>query len=205
MNIPSLDEFTNGYLAYQQRERRDSIYRTARFLVDHFWGQPARMADGLGVLLLTWNSAFYRFGNFAINDLEKCILINLPTLEQYRNSDILQYAAVDDAAIKQLFASFLIALQIQGGKKQGTKSPVAVAKALHLLAPAYFPLWDEEIAKEYGCGYAVNPAQSYVRFFLKSKQLVEHFQADVVPDVLGKTLLKLIDEYNYSKYTKNWI
>ena len=55
MPDPTPAEFARGYQAFQTREPRDAMYRIATFLVEHFWGQPRDMADGLGVLLLTWN------------------------------------------------------------------------------------------------------------------------------------------------------
>ena len=72
MDIPSQDEFRKGYLAFQKYEKRDAMYKVAIFLVCHFWGQPSEMADGLGVLLLTWNQAFYRYGIFDFDRLEEC-------------------------------------------------------------------------------------------------------------------------------------
>jgi hypothetical protein len=41
--------------------------------------------------------------------------------------------------IQRFFDQFLEALKICEGTKKDTKSPVAVAKAMHLLAPAFFP------------------------------------------------------------------
>jgi hypothetical protein len=34
----TLEELHKGCLAFQQRERRDAMYKTATFLVKHFWG-----------------------------------------------------------------------------------------------------------------------------------------------------------------------
>src|ERR671939_723086 len=124
MSTPIPADFKKGYLAFQKREKRDSMYRTATFLVAHFWGKPAEMADSLGVLLLTWNHAFYRYGIFDFDKLEDCISRNLPLLEKYRNSSILNYTPADDKAIKHLFQQFLDALRIHDGKKKGAKSPV---------------------------------------------------------------------------------
>jgi hypothetical protein len=205
MNTPTPLAFRKGYLAFQKREKRDSMYRTATFLVGHFWGKPAEMADSLGVLLLTWNHAFYRYGIFDFDKLEDCISKNLALLDNYRNSNILNYTSADDEAIDHLFQEFLTALQIHDGKKKGQRSPVAVAKALHLLAPDFFPLWDYEIARAYGCGYYSSPAEKYLIFFRKSKGMAEKLQPSVNPKSMGKTLLKLIDEYNYAKYTRGWI
>src|SRR5690348_15776111 len=58
----SPEELQKGCLAFQQRERRDAMYKTATFLVKHFWGKPTEVAEGLGVLLFVWNHAFYRLG-----------------------------------------------------------------------------------------------------------------------------------------------
>lgn len=52
------EEFKKGYKEYQKHEQREATYKVANFLVEHFWGNPEKMADGLGVLLLTWNQAF---------------------------------------------------------------------------------------------------------------------------------------------------
>lgn len=61
-DVPSAADFKKGHRIYEQRESRNAMYKTASFLVDHFWGRPAEIADSLGVLLLTWNQAFYRYG-----------------------------------------------------------------------------------------------------------------------------------------------
>jgi hypothetical protein len=201
MSTPSPANFKKGYLAFQTREKRDSMYKTATFLVAHFWGNPAEMADSLGVLLLTWNQAFYRYGIFDFNRLEECISKHLPLLDKYRKSSILNYTLADDETIEHLFEQFLHALRIREGKKKGTKSPVAVAKALHLLAPDFFPLWDKRIAHAYGCEYSSNPATKYLVFLMKSKDMVENLQSTTDVRATGKTLLKLVDEYNYAKYT----
>ena len=182
------------------------MYRTATFLIEHFWKKPAEMADSLGVLLTTWNHAFYRFGIFSFDELEDCVATNLLLLDKYRNSSILSYTSADDEAVEHLFRQFLDALRTHDGKNKDTKSPVAVAKALHLLAPDFFPLWDNKIARAYGCAYSINPAEKYITFLNKSKEMAEQLQSTVNPKALvGKTLLKLIDEYNYAKYTRNWV
>jgi len=89
---------------------------------------------------------------------------------------------------------------------KGRKSPVAVAKALHPLAPNFFPLWDDQIAKAYGCYYNNNPAEKYIRFMKLIKEFAEKVGDYINPsNYQNKTFLKLIDEFNYSKYTKRWI
>jgi len=203
MNIPNREEFLKGCEEFEKHEKRDAMYKVATFLVSHFWGRPSDMADGLGVLLLTWNQAFYRYGIFDFDKLEGCIADNFQKIENFRNRDISSLSNSDEDDIRDLFNRFLEALQINSGKMQGRKSPVAVAKTLHLLAPNFFPLWDDKIARAYGCYYNPNPTEKYISFCKITKSI-----ADKVKCYIGrsdKTLTKLIDEYNYPKYTQGWI
>jgi hypothetical protein len=192
-------ELRQGCIAFQRHEARDSTYRTATLLVNQFWGNPREMADGLGVLLLTWNQAFYRYGMLDFDALEKCLVENWKIIESFRYRNILGYSPADDETIGILYDQFLQALQICDGKLKGRQSPVAAVKALHLLAPAFFPLWDYKIAVEYKCQY------DYIPFLRKIKDIAADL--DPVVDVRkeGRTLLKMIDEYNYARYTKSWI
>ncbi|NIM68641.1 MAG: hypothetical protein GTO55_11020 [Armatimonadetes bacterium] len=200
----SPSEFKRGYLTFQARESRDAMYKTATFLVQHFWGQPRDMADGMGVLLLTWNQAFYRYGSFDFGLLEDALRANMAAIEELRPRNIQTLGEADEPTIRRLFSAFLDALRIQEGKKKGCKSPVAVAKALHLLAPDFLPLWDDKIARVYGCYYNIHPDEKYVAFAHEMQCLARQLQEYVPPDS-GRTFLKLIDEYNYAKHTKDWI
>jgi hypothetical protein len=199
----SPEDLQKGCLAFRKRERRDAMYKTATFLVKHFWGKPAEVAEGLGVLLCVWNNAFYRLGPFDYDLLEQCIARNQAVLDAFRHRNILTHSPNDDRQIRPLFKKFLDALQICEGKCKGRASPVGVAKALHLLAPGFFPLWDEKIARAYDCYYDGDPPGQYMAFFLKTKAIAEALAPQVKTD--GKTLLKLIDEYNYAKFTKRWV
>ncbi len=192
-------ELKAGYKAFQDHEARDAMYKTATFLVKHFWGNPREMADSLGVLLLTWNQAFYRYGLLDFSALENCIARNQQVLDTLRNRNILSYTSADNDVINDLYENFLLALQISDGKAAGRQSPVAASKALHLLAPAFFPLWDDKIATAYNCHY------EYILFIQKMKTLTELLAPEVDIESTGKTLLKLIDEYNYAKFTKQWV
>ena len=205
-NIPTKNEFIKGINGFRKREKREAMYNIATFLVECFWGVPELMSDSLGVLLLTWNQAFYRYGSFDFEKLEQCINKNLEELKRMRDRSILSLSESDEKKIETLFIEFMDALRIVSGKRKGYKSPTATAKALHLLAPGFFPLWDYRIAKAYGCAYHKEPAKKYIKFMKKIKELVKVVQ-QYLPSFSdsGKTILKVIDEYNYSKYTKKWI
>jgi hypothetical protein len=280
---PSKDEFLKGISIFKAHEKRDSMYKVATFLVSHYWGKPADMADGLGVLLLTWNQAFYRYGSFSFDELEGCINRTFEIIQTYRNRDISTLSDSDEIDIRQLFTEFLMALQIDSvkfsektKKKYSSKrdlevllqawgiaydptslktiyetvkdnptvkesiayieeesddgkeyleltisnlppreknrlnsttyvnrSPVSVAKALHLLAPNFFPLWDDKISKKYQCYYNVSPAQKYIEFCKITKKQVREINEYV--NQTNRTPVKLIDEFNYCKYTKSWL
>jgi hypothetical protein len=203
IHIPSHDEFAQGCQQYEAHEKRDAMYKVATFLVSHFWGAPADMADGLDVLLLTWNHAFNRYGLFDFDELEQSIANNMHGLDALRHRDILSLSDADKEVVEDLFLVFLQALQIHEGKAGGRKSPVGASKALHLLAPGFFPLWDARIADAHGCSYHGDPVGKYIQFCRITQQIADVVQ-DYVP-LKGKTLVKLIDEYNYSKYTQEWI
>ncbi|GAI70151.1 unnamed protein product, partial [marine sediment metagenome] len=85
------------------------------------------------------------------------------------------------------------------------RSPVSVSKCLHLLAPNFFPLWDRKIAQEYKCGYVKRPNEQYYFFCEKAKHISAIIKDYKECKRSGKSILKLLDEYNYAKYTKGWI
>ncbi|MBN1106453.1 MAG: hypothetical protein JXL84_23825 [Deltaproteobacteria bacterium] len=180
------------------------MYKVSNFLVSHFWGNPGDMADALGVLLLTWNQAFYRYGSFDFDKLEAAISKSLPVLKVFRERGITTLSSHDEPSIKGIFLEFLDALRIDSGSSAGKRSPVAVSKALHLLAPQFLPLWDDKIAKAYGLRYSQKPAaEEYVTFCRINKYIADQIKNYNIPT--HRPLLKLIDQYNYSKYTQGWV
>jgi hypothetical protein len=205
MFIVSKEEFLRGIKAFEQHVKRDAMYNTATLLTKMFWGEPAKMADGLGVLLLTWNQAFYRYGGLDLDfdGLERCISNNMERLTSFRRRDIFSLSHEDERNIKSMFAEFLEALQIKIKGNRTRRSPVSAAKALHVLAPRFFPLWDFAIAEGYGCRYHEEPEEKYLLFCKGMKTIAA--QAKDMASESGRSLLKLIDEYNFAKYTAKWI
>ena len=68
--------------------------------------------------------------------------------------------------------------------------PVGAGKALHVLAPNFFPPWDNAIAE----GYGVATETGYFQFINIVKQQVLNLTEEVAPEV---SALKALDEYNY--------
>ncbi len=223
----NLECFVEGVEAYRRYEGRDAMYRIALFLVEKFWGHPGELADSLGVLLLTWNQAFYRYGTLDLDKLEQFLRTSSKILNEFRKADILGSSHLEnpqgEGRIKEIFEELLDVLGIKTKNGEKKKSPVSVAKTLHLIAPNLFPLWDERISKKYNCWYYKDPSNAYLKFMKKMKVLSEKIDQEgyieVLIDRIGrdhltwriedrefhKSILKLLDEYNYARYTKKWI
>lgn len=178
------------------------MYRVATFLLREWWGQHDKMTDALTVLLLTWNGAFYRYGLFSANKLEACLKEQWNAIEAFHHRDIIDFTAADENLVRDLFSAMLKALAIADGKSRGRQTPVGVAKTLHLLAPAFFPLWDQAIAEAYDCRYGDDPTSAYLEFCRKILSIARKLGKVPAPD---RTLLKCIDEYNYARYTQGWV
>lgn len=130
---------------FEMNEPRDLFYRSATELVGLALREPGRLAvaDALAILLQTWNKNYYRFhksfnaAHFAEID---ALLVKYGTeLKAYRERKIEGLCDADEKDVLAIFEEFETVL-----------GPVGAAKALHLLAPTFFPLWDRTIAKKYG-------------------------------------------------------
>jgi hypothetical protein len=203
--IPSCQEFNRGCAVFQKQEPRDTFYKVATWLISDYWSRPEKIAAGLSILLMTWNQAFYRYGWLDEDKLEKFVKTNKQLLNDFRKRNLLSFSEKDIKAVKQLFNGLLEATKLSSGKQKGRRSPVSVAKTLHLLAPDFFPIWDVRIARAYNSLWinSDQAAEKYIKFCWINKELIEKMKPCVRNKKNG--LLKLIDEYNYAKYTKKWI
>jgi hypothetical protein len=95
------------------------------------------------------------------------------------------------------------------------------SKTLHIFQPKSFVMWDDAIRKNYGCH---SNAEGYLNFLWRSKweiqEIITTYQqysgCNNVPNVIEniekrlyvdgwKSITKLLDEYNFARYTKKWI
>ena len=133
-----------GHGIYRKIEERDSMYKISTFLLEslNLKEKPFEgdiwITDALQVILLTWHNAFYRYGSLrSFHD-------NFKSFWKKYKGTVLQPDICKKKA-KSLFENLLEILK----REDGAKSGVAVAKALHLLNPDVFPLWDGYIANAY--------------------------------------------------------
>ncbi len=123
-------------------------------------------------------------------------------LRQLRQRTIETLTEDDKEAVLEVFAEFAEVLK-----------PVGAAKALHLLAPRFFPLWDNKIAKAYGLPHRPkatpqDDARCYWQFMQVVKwqvKLLKERYGEQLPDFARQNLLKALDEWNYAKFTKRWL
>ncbi len=171
------------------------------------------------MLLLTWNNAAYRYGAPDFFRVEQFLVAEKLPLASYRSRTIDTYSPATEAnEVEEFFTKALRALAANG-----KFSAVGAAKALHLLAPAFFPLWDREIAKGLDCRlqHSSQYAAQYIRFMHLMKVTCQRLEGehdatrkptgksltDTLSELAGrqKTMLKFLDEYYYAKFTKHWI
>ena len=197
--IPEYEEFRKGYESYNRFERRGPVYFEALSVINHNWRNPYFIAKGIERLIRCWNR-FY--ANFNFEELVECIKRNFPVVNEFRDRNIDSLSDDDSQGIKYLFNQFLGALK---RKIDGRMSPVSVAKSFNLLAPNFLPLWDSNIAFEYRCFYFSESADNQYLDFCKKMQIMAEKVRTYVPIADDRSLLKRIDEFNYSKYTRQWI
>jgi hypothetical protein len=183
---------------FEANESRDLFYRAATELVElALHGTTSlSVAEALAVLLQTWNREFYRYRHFDsqhFSNIEQLIINNQQVLANFRQRSIESFLEEDEAIVEVVFQSFE---QVLG--------PVGAAKCLHLLAPQFFPLWDRAIAEAYGL--SLKKMGKNTDLYCRLIEIVrEQAKSLGGQTAIGRNPLKAIDEYNYCKYTKQWI
>jgi hypothetical protein len=97
------------------------------------------------------------------------------------------------------------------------------SKALHILNPNFFVMWDENIRRVgYGCS---GTKEGYFNFLCRSQkeisEIIATYKGDFKDSInpgeeiskkmyspfngKSKTILKLLDEYNWARYKKGWL
>jgi len=200
VRIPSEAEFKTAMVAYRQRENRGPVYFRAVDQINKGWGNAPAMADGIGLLLKSWHNVFYRFGLYDPARLADCIVTHLETLASLRKRTIDSFSLADEPLVRRLFNAFTDALK--GGKNGQQESTVATAKALHVLAPGFLPLWDNLIAGAYGQFPMLAP--NYIAFCWQMKELASALLV-YIPNPDDCSVLKRLDEFSYAVYTQGWV
>jgi hypothetical protein len=195
---PSKEELERAHELFVEGELRDLFYRAATELVDLSFRNRSSLTvtEALAVLLQTWNRAYYQYhpakpAHFA--DIEDLLARHRRVLARFRERSIDELEPRDEPKLGSIFNDF-----------EHLLGPVGAAKALHLLAPRTFPLWDRAIAKAYGLALGLRGTNStrYLSFMTTCRRQSHALGGE---KGLGHNPLKALDEYNYCRFTKGWL
>ena len=194
MHVPTAEELNDAHVWFETYEPRALFYRAATDLVQRALNRDSdlTLAEAVGVLLQTWNAAYYRFhGRFSarhFQDIDRLLQEHDGRLRAFRKTSLDALSGDDAPLVKRTFEEF-----------EGVLGPVGAAKCLHLLAPRFFPLWDRGIAAGYGLslGQKGLNAERYWGFMSKVREQCQRLGCE-----LGPNPLKALDEYNYWKYSR---
>lgn len=189
--MPMASQIARARRLYQKSESRDLFYHVATELIRLGLSKETRVTipEALAVLLQTWNASYYRFrGKFGDRDFERLDSLwrqEKPTLLVFRTKLITRYRLERDGTeVARIFSVF-----------DGAVGRVGAAKALHLLAPRYFPIWDTKIAAAYHVAMS-HEGIGYCQFMEICRQQVERLGSSSEADPL-----KALDEFNYVRFT----
>lgn len=193
---PNPEELAWARARFQELEPRDLFYRVAStLLAGVIDGSETRftLGEAVAVLLMSWNSNYYRFRKpdpTHVLQIETLVDGRLGFLMSMRSRRIDDLHEVDMEAVRSLFEDF-----------DNLLGPVGAAKALHLLAPAVFPIWDGAITIAYHCrlGPRGTNGVRYTAFMAITARQCRSLatQGDAPAD-----MLKALDEWNYVRYTR---
>lgn len=192
---PSVADLARARTQYKQVEPRDLFYRAAADLLNRAHGADSvlNLGEALAVLLFTWNQAFYRYhppGPEHITAIEHLLAAHEQALEAAKSRTLTSLDPEDGVGVESVFTAF-----------EELLGPVGAAKALHLLAPNFFPIWDRRIASRYAgeLGPRGRNATRYVAFMTNTAAQCSalHAQAAAPDDVV-----KALDEWNYVRITR---
>jgi len=229
----SIDDIKAGSRAFIQNEHRAYIYANAVNQVQNNFNDISKITKGISNLLSGWHNSFYRFGPFNDTEISKCVALYHNRLKVIRRENILDVIVDNrfESQIRTVYYGFLDATA-SVNVKFTRKTITGTSKALSLLAPDLFPMCDEKISQAYNCWwvYSDGSFNDYLTFLNYMKilavQLVSEYseihrltdrnkaETLLIKEIkvysgdsynYDKTLLKIIDEYNYSKHTKSWI
>lgn len=229
----TIDELKKCSKSFIENEHRGYIYPEAVNRVQNNFGKPNEICKGISDLLRGWHNNFYRFGPFDQAEILKGVKQYHNKLNNLRSRnirDVRLNTRFETEVFKPIFDCILDATA--GNNPKFTRRTVTgTSKSLSLLAPSLFPMCDEAISRAYGCWWVYSDFgfMEYYKFMHYTKILAEQLVAQYSnkhkiqnPDEAetrlineiktysgdnyqyNKSLLKIIDEYNYAKYTEAW-
>ncbi|HEX8086947.1 MAG TPA: hypothetical protein VF529_21870 [Solirubrobacteraceae bacterium] len=197
--MPTREDLYRARELYEEHEPRDLFYRVALELLQRTRaGESAfTLTEAVAVVLLTWNRRFYihkdtpSFDPQHVADIDALLDRHRDALDSYHGRSIESLTDDERDAVEAIFDEL-----------ERLLGPVGAAKALHVLAPRFFALWDRAIAQ--GAGFYLDKrgtnANRYWRWMLKTQGEAADLGGEAA---WGPGLLKRIDEYHYCRYSSD--
>lgn len=146
---------------------------------------------------------------WSVEELTQSIIDELPKLSALSNTTILDID-FENNYCRKIIEDIFKHIAECGPRHEAT----GTSKILHMLNYQLFVMWDEKIRNGYACGAN---SKNYAHSFLPRMQMLSKKAIKEAEDKLaisqnhaikrlckcGHTLTKVIDEYNYVKYTWN--
>lgn len=140
--LPSVHDLEDAHHQYQTQEFREIFYRTSRE-----WARTAHTdqdrLQALQLILTSWNFQWYQRRHRPLpaphwEALRQVLALHRLTLDKLSTCRLRIIDLADRPDILPLVQDFIKVLD-----------PVGMSKALHILAPSCFPLWDQSIRKAF--------------------------------------------------------
>lgn len=146
--------------------------------------------EAVDLLVRVWNPGSSYTQALSLQAIDGLLEATASARNAFTGRDITSLTDNERSTVHAIFASF-----------RTTFGPVGAAKALGVLHPRFFPIWDTRIATAYvGHAFRKNP-DHYLRFMDYCSEQCRH----VREHPFGDGLLKVLDEWNFCVWTKAWI
>jgi hypothetical protein len=195
LHHPTASELRAAHDTYVANEKRDYVYRVARRMLDGAGeGAGCTAAEAIVLLLQVWNGRSKYTRALELDAIAALLEQTAEARRVFEHRNIASVAPDELPQIEGIYADFH---PLFGG--------VGAAKALGLLHPRVFPLWDTAIGKAY-IGYKWSePELQPAHYGTFAGLCSEQCTVAVSEEEFGRTLLKTLDEWNFSVWTKGWI
>ncbi len=196
--IPTPIDLARARAVFIEQEPRAVVYDACALLLTQALRSESKLSTALPVaaLLQSWNFAYYehsgpRLDSGHVREIETVLNRLRRDLDHFRSRSIDTLTDADRPRVAAVF-----------GGLEGVVKRVGAAKALHLWAPDFFPIWDNPIAQAYGFDFEVGGprADDYWSFMTLVRE-----QVKTMAPLQDRSRLKALDEYNYCRYSKRWI
>jgi len=209
---------------FEEMEVRDVFYKIATKLISKSSELDDRV-DAILVVLLTWNRGFYRYRPFDTEHMEE---FSNAMREFEKPFDLLKRKNLDldnidledkifqnlNLSVADDIPSYKEVILVIFDRFSEILGSTGASKAMHLINGRLFMMWDNAIRKN--CRCPPSP-EGYIKFMKSSQDIAKEIvtsyceefncsREEALENICalanGKTLPKLIDEYNYVRFTK---